>query len=784
MKKLLPWLKTKKGKITLLSVGFGIPIVALTIWGSNAYLAQQNADAIAKTNISIADQTYIVSASGITPVDWTPDEVDSSVGFIPVEALSSNYLADRINTSLDSIKTASVNPVSGTVAVSVIGEHPAIYAGTLLPSQIATVTDTLVGKDIPLEVINAASPANPVKNMTVSARGASAVTTTNNNVANMPSSSAVSTLPSGVGTDSPYVNAMKSKFGYATAASSGQDNSVGSFFIFLGGAMIIFFLMSFFVSRSARKNGSMNTGLPNKAGSVKNRNEKKNSKADDKEEIPVTRFSDIAGCDEAIDEMTEMVMFLKEPEQFTRVGAKPARGALLVGPPGTGKTLLARAVAGEAGVPFYAVAGSDFVEMYVGVGAKRVRELFDKARSHPEGAIIFIDEIDAIGRKRSSGDASAANTEAEGTLNALLVEMDGFAQSNIIVLGATNRDDILDAALTRPGRLDRKVQVPLPDRAGRERILQVHARNKPLDASVDLNLMARRTPGMSGAELAQLVNEACMTAAREGREEVNALDFDHAIATVAMGKARHSAIVTPHDRAVTAWHEGGHTVAAMVIPEADEPVSVSIIPRGPAGGVTWMAQGDDLFLTRRRAFARLVVAMGGRAAEEIYLDGEFTSGPHGDLSAATQTAMAMVTKYGMTDAGLMIKSDGLLSTGSRVTDETIVAVEALLAEALETAREVLNAHRDLLQKVVDALLENDTLTQAQLIEIQQGKQYETTMPVAPKNYRKEPLVIPQTGNMAPVERVRFSEAPKRRRIKIGPIDISLPPKKDKRKKAF
>ena len=781
MKKLLPWLKTTKGKITLFSVAFGIPIIGLIIWGSNVYLAQTTAEEIAKTKVSISDQTYIVSASGITPVDWEPSEVDTTVGFIPVEALSSNYLVDRINTSIDNVKTASVNPVSGTVAISVTGKTPVIYSGTLLPSQIATVTDTLVGKNVPLEVINAVSPANPVKNISVAARGTS-TTSTVGTVANLPSSTTTS-LPAGVGTTSPYVAAMKSKPGYSSAAAN-SDSGVGSFFIFLIVGVFIFFILSFFTRRAALKNGGMNTGLPNKAGGVRNRNEKKNGKDDKKEEIPVTRFSDIAGCDEAIDEMTEMVLFLKEPEQFTRVGAKPARGALLVGPPGTGKTLLARAVAGEAGVPFYAVAGSDFVEMYVGVGAKRVRELFDKARSHPEGAIIFIDEIDAIGRKRSSGDASTANTEAEGTLNALLVEMDGFSQSNIIVLGATNRDDILDTALTRPGRLDRKVQVPLPDRAGRERILQVHARNKPLDASVDLNLMARRTPGMSGAELAQLVNEACMTAAREGRDEVNALDFDHAIATVAMGKARHSAIVTPHDRAVTAWHEGGHTVAAMVIPEADEPVSVSIIPRGPAGGVTWMAQGDDLFLTRRRAFARLVVAMGGRAAEEIYLDGEFTSGPHGDLSAATQTAMAMVTKYGMTDAGLMIKSDGLLSTGSRVTDETIVAVESLLAEALETAREVLNAHRDLLQNVVDALLENDTLTQAQLIEIQQGKQYETTMPVAPKNYRKEPIKLPESSNVVPVERVRFTEAPKRRGIKLGPIDISFPPKKDKRKKAY
>jgi cell division protease FtsH len=473
------------------------------------------------------------------------------------------------------------------------------------------------------------------------------------------------------------------------------------------------------------------------------------------EERPTVTFADVAGCDEAIDEMQELVEFLKNPERFAATGARAPRGAILVGPPGTGKTLLARAVAGESGLPFFAAAGSDFTEMYVGVGASRVRELFTKARSNEDGAIIFIDEIDAIGRTRS-GSGSSGNQETENTLNALLVEMDGFSKSNIVVIAATNRDDILDKALTRPGRLDKVVQVPLPDRRGRERILRVHAEGKPLVPGVNLDLIARRTPGMSGAELAQVVNEAATVAARKNRDTITDADFDHAVATVAMGKARTSAVVTDHDRVVTAWHEAGHTVSALVIPEADNAVSVSIIPRGPAGGVTWMAQGDDLFLTRRRAFARLVVAMSGRAAEELLLDGEFTSGPHGDLQAATDTALAMVTQYGMTDTGLMIRSSGLLSTGARMTDETVDAVERLLAEALEVARKTLRDHRSLFDKVVEGLLEYDTLTASQLEEMQAGlESIPAKMPPAPVDYRRK--------------------APVRERVVVKPVVVAPEP---------
>jgi cell division protease FtsH len=424
--------------------------------------------------------------------------------------------------------------------------------------------------------------------------------------------------------------------------------------------------------------------------------------------VPTTRFSDVAGCDEAIADLTEMVLFLREPERFTRTGAKAPKGALLVGPPGTGKTLLARAVAGEAGVPFFTAAGSDFTEMYVGVGAKRVRELFAAARKHPR-AILFIDEIDTVARRRSAdGDQGAGETE--NTLVALLAEMDGFDDSNVIVLAATNRDDILDPALTRPGRLDRKVEVPNPDRRGRERILAVHTTGKPVGTDLDLTALARRTPGFSGAQLAALVNEACMEAARRDLATVSHECFDHAVATVAMGRARTSALVTDHDREVTAWHEAGHTLAAFLQSDADDPVQVTIVPRGPAGGVTWMSGNDDLFLPRRKAHAQLVTALAGRAAEEVLLDGEYTQGAAGDLQSATDLAFRMATQYGMTRLGYQVRHPRSAAGTDAVSD----VVEELLAEAHVAATALLAGHREFLGAVAAALLDEETLTLAQV----------------------------------------------------------------------
>ena len=425
--------------------------------------------------------------------------------------------------------------------------------------------------------------------------------------------------------------------------------------------------------------------------------------------IPTVTFEDVAGCEEAIEDLNEIVEFLKDPTRFEKLGAKVPRGAILVGPPGTGKTLLARAVAGEAKVPFFAASGSDFVEMYVGVGPARVRELFTKARLE-EKAIIFIDEIDAVARSRVASVKQNANDERENTLNALLNELDGFSRGNIILLAATNRVDILDPAILRPGRLDRKVQVPNPDRRGREAILAVHADGKPLAKDVSLSLVARRTPGMSGADLAQIVNEAAIDAARRNLKSISAECFSSAVAMVAMGRARRSALITDRDRLITAWHEAGHTVAALLHPEASNPVSVSIIPRGHAGGITWMSGSDDQFMSRNQGMAQLVVAMAGRVGEEMLLDGEFTQGPSSDLERATNLASAMVTRYGMTRRGLAVRPGEPDSVSNDV-------IEEILNSSLVTARDILEQNKLLLQALVNQLLEVETLEYHEILEI-------------------------------------------------------------------
>lgn len=425
-------------------------------------------------------------------------------------------------------------------------------------------------------------------------------------------------------------------------------------------------------------------------------------------EVPQVTFADVAGADEAVAQLQEMVQFLREPERFEALGATRPRGALLVGPPGTGKTLLARAVAGEAEVPFFALAGSDFIETYVGVGARRVRDLFAEARK-AERAIIFIDEIDAVGRARGGSGGNGGDGERENTLISLLNEMDGFAGSQVVVLAATNRADTLDAALTRPGRLDRQVQVPNPDRRGRTLILEVHGRSRPLADDVDLVQVARQTPGMSGADLAQVVNEACMEAARRGQPLVDAACFQAAIESVALGRARTSALITEFDREVTAWHEAGHTLAAALLPDADDPVSVTIVPRGPAGGVTWMSGNDDIFLPRKKALAQLVVALAGRAAEERLLDGEHTQGASSDLHGATNLATAMVTQYGMTDFGYAQVDADTLRVGGQVAARAHESIEALLRDAHRQATALLEEHGALLEALALALLAEETL---------------------------------------------------------------------------
>ncbi len=429
-------------------------------------------------------------------------------------------------------------------------------------------------------------------------------------------------------------------------------------------------------------------------------------------ERPLTRFSDIAGADEAVADLAEIVSWLKDPERYTRMGVTLPRGALLSGPPGTGKTLLARAVAGEAEVAFFCATGSDFDNRYVGTGSDSVRRLFGQARQH-QPAIVFIDEIDTIGRRRDG----STHEERNATLNALLSEVDGFKakDAQVVLIAATNRPDILDPALTRPGRLERHVHMGLPDRKGRDSILRVHARSRPLGPSVDLGGLAARTPGMSGAQLERVLNEACMEAVRRGLDTVDAGCIEAGLATVAMGRARESAVVSESDRVTTAWHESGHVVAAMVTPAAPPPVAVSILPRGQAGGVTWMSGNDDQYLSRSAAHAELTVLLGGRAAEELLHGEDFTSGAANDLDRATRLAVAMITRYGMTELGLVVRHPDL-PTGN--DDAAVTAkAEALLADARRSALEAISGHRPLFEAIVADLLERESLDEQALAAI-------------------------------------------------------------------
>jgi len=488
-----------------------------------------------------------------------------------------------------------------------------------------------------------------------------------------------------------------------------QPSLLGSLF-----AMIfpILLLVGLFVWFSRRAGGSLGLG-------------KLSSKKTTPVEPPVTRFSDVAGLDETVGELREIVELLENPDRYTLLGAKPSRGFLLVGPPGTGKTLLAKAVAGEAGVPFFALSGSDFTEMFVGVGASRVRELFAKARESAP-SIIFVDEIDSVARRRGNH-MMGGNDERENTLNQLLAELDGFESRDVIFIGATNRVDILDPALLRPGRFDRKIVVPLPDRGGREAILAVHAAGKPLDADVDLSALARRTPGFSGADLSYLINEAALEAARNGAEKITSAHIQDALATSVLGKERRSALVTDRDRRIVAWHEAGHAAAALLLPDAENPVTVTIIPRGGAGGVTWMQGSENDFLTRAQAQSRLIVSMGGRAAEKLLLDGDFTQGAHGDLQSATALATEMVARYGM--GRRLVSVDPVPgSTGSdTINDE---AAE-LIANAAREADRLLGRNRRLVTVIADALLDQETLDEEQLRTL-----YQKTIRAARKPSRR------------------------------------------------
>jgi cell division protease FtsH len=435
----------------------------------------------------------------------------------------------------------------------------------------------------------------------------------------------------------------------------------------------------------------------------------------DKEASTVT-FADVAGVDEAKEEVKEIVDFLRDPSRFTAIGGRIPKGVLLVGPPGTGKTLLAKSIAGEAGVPFLFASGSDFVEMYAGVGASRVRKLFKDARRHPS-CIIFIDELDAVGRSR--GGNSLSHEEREQTLNQLLVEMDGFAVSaGIVVVAATNRPDILDPALLRPGRFDRQVTVGCPDVKGREQILKIHAKKVSLNVGVDLRQVARGTPGFSGAELANLVNEAALFAVRSGRAEVTDYDFDQARDKVLMGAERKSLTMTEHERVTCAYHESGHAVVAALLPHADPLHKVTIIPRGRALGVTMqLPEGDRHTHSREFLEAQIAILMGGRIAEELFLR-QMTSGAGNDIERATDIARRMVCEFGMsaalgplayrtpgnpwdTDKGVGISE----ATAQRVDDE----VRDLVMKGYETARQIIAKNRSAVRAMAEELLVVESL---------------------------------------------------------------------------
>ncbi len=451
-----------------------------------------------------------------------------------------------------------------------------------------------------------------------------------------------------------------------------------------------------------------------------------------------TRFTDVAGADEEKEELTELVSFLKNPKKFTEMGAKIPRGVLLVGPPGTGKTLLARAVAGEANVPFYSISGSEFVEMFVGVGAGRVRDMFKKAKENAP-CIIFIDEIDAVGRQRGTG-VGGGHDEREQTLNQLLVEMDGFeGNEGVIILAATNRADVLDPALLRPGRFDRQIRVSNPDKRARSQILKVHARNKHFAPDVDFDNIAQRTPGFSGAELANVLNEAALLAVRSGHQMITLSDVDEAIDRVIGGPAKKSRKYTEHERKLVAYHETGHAIIGLTLEDANQVQKVTIVPRGDAGGYNLMTPREETyFSTKKQLLATITGYMGGRTAEEIFF-GDVSSGAHNDIEQATRIARMMVTELGMSELGPIKYDSGdnavflgrdysqLSNTHSgQIAFEIDQQVRKIIETAHAQATEIINNNKDKMDIIANALLEHETLNHEQIQSLYNtGKMPET-----------------------------------------------------------
>jgi cell division protease FtsH len=506
--------------------------------------------------------------------------------------------------------------------------------------------------------------------------------------------------------------------------------------------MILLFLFFFFFLRQLQAGGGKAMSFGKSKAKMLTENDKK------------VIFTDVAGVEEAKEELVEIVDFLKDPKKYTTLGGKIPKGCLLVGPPGTGKTLLARAVAGEAGVPFFSISGSDFVEMFVGVGASRVRDLFEQGKKHAP-CIIFIDEIDAVGRHRGAG-MGGGHDEREQTLNQLLVEMDGFeGNDGVIIMAATNRIDVLDPALLRPGRFDRRVTVGRPDVRGRHQILKVHTRKTPLSGDIDLEVIAKGTPGFTGADLANLVNEAALLAARDGKKALAMIDFENAKDKVMMGVARKSMMISEKEKRLTAYHEAGHTLVGMNLPYTDPIHKVSIIPRGQALGVTMTLPNEDMLnLSKEKGENFISFLMGGRVAEELVY-GEMTNGASNDIERATDIARNMVCNWGMSDKlgpiNYTKQNQGMMYGGETVTfsDETSRKIDTEIANFVQKnydiAKNILQKNIDALHNVAEALVVWETLDAEQIRDIVAGKD------IGKPEMTKKPTDVPPAGTAsAPV----------------------------------
>ena len=553
-----------------------------------------------------------------------------------------------------------------------------------------------------------------------------------------------------------------------------EDSFLGSLLVMLLPMLLIFGLLIFMLSRMQGGSGMGAFGFGKSTAKQLNKDN------------PDTTFDDVAGADEAVEELDEIRDFLTDPSRYEALGAKIPRGVLLYGPPGTGKTLLARAVAGEAGVPFFTISGSDFVEMFVGVGASRVRDLFKQAKEHSP-CIIFVDEIDAVGRQRGAG-MGGGHDEREQTLNQLLVEMDGFGdRDGVILMAATNRPDILDPALLRPGRFDRQIPVTNPDLAGREQILNVHAKDKPLAKDVDLKSLAKRTAGMSGADLENVLNEAALLTARVEGNVITADALEEATDRVVGGPRRSSKIISEHEKKVTAYHEGGHTLAAWAMKDIDRVYKVTILARGRTGGHAMTAPEDDKGMyNRSELFARLVFAMGGRAAEELVF-GNPTTGASADIEMATNIARAMVVEYGMSPVVGAVKygqddGDPFVGRGGQggnqpsqsVANQIDDQVRMLMNKAQQVAYDVLRENRDYLDTLASKLLEKETLRRPDLEAIFEGIETREVSDIFPMqdldrpcDHRepvKTPVELARERGEEPPEKTNFFSAARRARM--------------------